>query len=85
MVSTISKVSVPLRGSGLMNLNDIRQQERVKVSVPLRGSGLMNMSLQLIAPALSLVSVPLRGSGLMNLQKLLMLFFIRTRFRPLAG
>ena len=66
------KVSVPLRGSGLMNEGKTGFKiPELNVSVPLRGSGLMNLIQKQNGSNVPVVSVPLRGSGLMNVENYL--------------
>ena|GEM_PF-4772854 len=56
------RVSVPLRGSGLVNPNHVSTLESFTVSVPLRGSGLVNVKkLKQRVIALGLCFRPLAG------------------------
>ena len=68
MPSASITVSVPLRGSGLVNYLGLLTADRIQtVSVPLRGSGLVNGNCSISShDTREQVSVPLRGSGLVN-------------------
>ena len=67
-LSIFQCVSVPLRGSGLVNRQQLFTGLVWAVSVPLRGSGLVNLlwARLYFGEEEDDVSVPLRGSGLVN-------------------
>ncbi len=79
-------VSIPSRGSGKGDRQNLRVTARARVSIPSRGSGKGDMVFFYLAASESLlVSIPSRGSGKGDPVLLVMTGFMAKSFNPLSG